>query len=78
MTNNVETARFEFSRDRICEKSPCELGQYIAGMAGTEHQLETLAGFVDALLNYDKTFGQEFQRAFIEARAKIAYQHLEL
>ncbi|MEN9062192.1 hypothetical protein [Ponticoccus litoralis] len=75
---NVDQARFQFSQEQISQKTPGELGRYIAGMDGTTEQLEKMAGFVDALMGYDKTQGAEFRDAFIQARAQAACNSLSL
>lgn len=65
--NNIDTARFEFSSDRVAEKTPHQLGAYIAGMEGNPEALENLAGFIEALQAYDRSQGAEFQSGFQEA-----------
>ena len=75
---NLEGMRFEFSQDRISEKSPLELGRYIGFMSGTDEQLAQLVAFVDAVQNYSKADGEAFQSAFYEARAARAYNDLNI
>lgn len=68
IAQNVDRFRFEFNSDQVSKKTPAELGRYIAGMSGTQQDLESFAGFVDALKGYDKADGEAFQAAFSQTR----------
>jgi hypothetical protein len=61
---NVDRSRFEFNSDQVSKRTPQELGKYIAYMSGTQADLESFAGFVDALKGYNKADGEAFQEAF--------------
>lgn len=75
---NIESMRFEFTANRVAEKSPADLGRYIADMSGSDEQLEQVVAFVDAVKGYNKVDGEAFQNAFMEARASRAYSNLGL
>ncbi|MFG6575955.1 hypothetical protein ACGYK6_08670 [Sulfitobacter sp. 1A15333] len=61
--------RFEFLQDRISEKSPAELGSYIAAMKGDQAALLQTLALIAALKAYGKDEGNALLRGFGEVRS---------
>ena len=64
IASKVLLNRYGFNFDQVSERTPQQLGEYIAYMNGTQADLEILAGLVDALKCYNKADSEAFQKAF--------------
>lgn len=71
---SIRNIAFEFRADRVGDKSPKEIGTYIAGMGGSEDHRRATAALVVAIRDYDDEEERDLVAAF-ESTLEVYLSH---
>lgn len=64
---DLERMEFEFCQDNVADKSPADLGRYVAGMAVRKTQLTATLALICAIKGYSSDQIAEAESAFDDA-----------